>query len=107
GGLWGVWGMVVQAGEEKERLEGPAHPGGFLFHPLHEPVQVARGEPAPCRGDLTAIRTRLHPAALAIVLGETADRGQRGSQLVAGVRDEPAHPLLGARRRPLRFLPPP
>src|SRR6185437_10070638 len=35
---------------------------------------------------------------------ETADRGQRGSQLVAGVRDEPAHSLLGPVRRRLGFL---
>ena len=34
--------------------------------------------------------------ALPVELGEAADRGQRGAQLVAGVGDEPAHPVLGA-----------
>ena len=42
--------------------------------------------------------------ALAVELGEAADRGQRGPQLVAGVGDEPAHPLLGRARRLLGGL---
>ena len=38
---------------------------------------------------------RAHAAALPVVLGVAADRGQRRAQLVAGVGDELAHPLLG------------
>ena len=34
--------------------------------------------------------------ALPVQLGEAADRGQRRAQLVAGVGDEAAHPVLGA-----------
>ena len=96
--------LLVQPGQQQQVLDEQAHPGRFLFHPLHEPVQVAGGEPVTRRGRLIAVPARLHPAALAVVLGETADRGQRGSQLVAGVRDEPAHSLLGPVRRRLGFL---
>ena len=48
---------------------------------------------------------RDEPAALAVVLGEAADRGQRRAQLVAGVGDETPHPFLGLVRRRLGFLP--
>ena len=48
---------------------------------------------------------RDEPAALAVVLGEAADRGQRGAELVTGVGHEPPHPLLGVVRRRLGLLP--
>ena len=62
--------------------------------------------PLPTAGEARLlVPVRHHPAALPVVLGEAADRGQRRAQLVAGVRDEPPHPLLGLVRRRLRFLP--
>jgi hypothetical protein len=51
---------------------------------------VAQGWPGRRAGDLP------EPAALPVVLGVAADRGQRGPQLVAGVCDELPHPRLGA-----------
>jgi len=40
-------------------------------------------------------RAVLQPAALAVVLGVAADRGERSAQLVARVAEEAAHPFLG------------
>ena len=56
------------------------------------------GPPRPCGGRPRPGRPGQfvpHPAALPVVLGVAAHRGERGAQLVAGVRDELAHPLLG------------
>ena len=85
--------------------------------PPHDPVEVGRGElavaaavpdrrgwsrPAEPSRDPCCCSLRTPRRPLPVVLGEAADRGQRGAQLVAGVGDEPAHPLLGARARPAR-----
>ena len=59
-----------------------AHAGALGLDPLHEAA------------DLLGIAD----GALAVQLGETADRGQWRAQLVAGVGDEPAHPVLGRAR---------
>ena len=66
-----------------------AHPGRLVLDPAHHPVQLVR----------------LGDRALPVELGEAADRGQRRAQLVAGVGDEPAHPVLGRAGRGLRGLP--
>ena len=44
--------LLVQPGEQQHVLDQHAHPGGFLLHPLHDPVQIGPGErpgPRPLR----------------------------------------------------------
>ena len=70
---------VVEPGQEQQVLHERGHPGGLHLEPVHGLL-----------------------AALAEVLGQpqhlgvAADRGQRRAQLVGGVRDETAHPVLAA-----------
>ena len=70
------WALRVQAGEQQQVVDQQAHPAGFAFDARHQHLDVLG-------------RT------LPVQLRESADRGQRGAQLVAGVGDEPAHPFLG------------
>ena len=76
------------------------------FHHYTRDEFLAEFYPDPA--DKAAIATgmeqlRAEPAALPVVLGEAADRGQRRAQLVAGIGDESAHPLLRLMRRRLGF----
>ena len=87
--------LLVQPGQQQQVLHQHAHPGRLGLDPLHDPVQVLGGQ---------AAAAALSSAALAVVLGEAADRGQRGAQLMAGVSDEPAHPLLRLHRRRFGLL---
>jgi hypothetical protein len=72
--------LLVEAGQQQQVLDQQAHPGRLVLDATHQAVQLAwlAGSPLP------------------VQLGEAPDGGQRGSQLVAGVGDEAAHPLLGA-----------
>ena len=109
--------LLVEPGQQQQVLDEQAHPGRFLLYPLHDPVQVVRREPASYGPGVAARRIRRsrarrrlvpvrdQPAALAVVLGEAADRGQRRAQLVAGIGDETPHPFLRLVRRRLGFLP--
>ena len=71
------WALRVEPGQQQQILDQQPHPPRFAFDPRHQHLDVAGG-------------------ALAVQLGEPADRGQRRAQFVAGVGDEPAHPVLGA-----------
>ena len=42
--------LLVQPGQQQQVLDEQAHPGGFLLHPDHDPVQVTGCEPGLCRG---------------------------------------------------------
>ena len=84
--------LLVQPGQQQQVLDQHAHPGSFLLQPPHDPVQVGPGD---------AAGAVLQAAALPVQLGEAADRGQRGAQLVAGVGDELPHPHLGPAGRRL------
>jgi hypothetical protein len=74
--------LLVHAGEQEQVLDEQAHPAALALDPLHQPPDVV----------VTA------HGALPVQLGEAADRGERGAQLVAGVGDEPPHPVLRATR---------
>ena len=95
-GLPGQRPLLVEPGQQQQVLDEQAHPGRFLLHPVQDPVQVVWRKPAP-RGllrRLGLVPARDQAAALAVVLGEAADRGQWRTQLVAGVGDEAPHPLF-------------
>ena len=68
-----------RASSRRSSTEQP-HPTRLAFDARHQHLDVAGG-------------------ALPVQLGEAADRGQRCAQLVAGVGDEAAHPLLGSAGR--------
>ena len=68
------------SGQQQEVCHQPAHPVGLAGDQRHQPQQF-----------FPAGRVVL----LQAVLGQPADRGQRGAQFVAGVRDEAAHAFLG------------
>ena len=71
--------LRVEAGQQQEVLDEQAHAPRLALDAAHQHLDVAGG-------------------ALAVQLGEAADRGQRRAQLVAGVGDEPPHPVLGRTR---------
>ena len=49
--LPGQRALLVKPGQQQQVLDQQAHPGRFLLHPVHDPVQVVRREPvAPVRG---------------------------------------------------------
>jgi len=75
--------LLVEAGQQQQVLDQQAHPDRLLLDATHQ------------LGGLVG-------SALPVELGEAPDGGQRGAQLVAGVRDEAAHPLLRAARGRLR-----
>ena len=58
--------LLVQPGEQQHVLDQPAHPGGFLLHALHDPVQVHPGKrPGPVLGlGIQAVPRRRHGARL-------------------------------------------
>ncbi len=68
--------LRVEPGQQQQVLDEQTHPAGLALDAAHQHLDVAGG-------------------ALPVQLGEAADRGQRRAQLVAGVGDEPAHPVLG------------
>ena len=70
---------LVQAGQQQQVLDQHGHPAGLALDPAHRLVELRAGR----------------RAAAPVQLGEAADRGQRGAQLVRGVRDELPQPLLG------------
>ena len=72
--------LLVQPGQQQQVLDEQAHAGALGLDAAHQAPDVV---------------LRAH-GALAVELGEAADRGQRRPQLVAGVGDEAAHPVLGA-----------
>ena len=50
--------LLIEPGQQQQVLDEQAHPGRFLLHPLHEPVQVVGVEPgrgAGSGGDETLI----------------------------------------------------
>ena len=65
--------LLVEPGQQQQVLDEAAHPGGLVLDAAHR------------AGDL--VRSR--HGALAVQLGEAADAGQRGAQLVRGVGGEP------------------
>ena len=71
-------GFVVDPGQGEQVLDEAAHPGRLGLDALH---RAGRRPPV---GD----------GALPVQLGVAAHRGERGAQLVRGVGDELAHPLL-------------
>lgn len=71
--------LRVEAGEQQQVLDEQPHAAGLAFDAAHQHLDVAGG-------------------ALPVQLGEAADRRQRRPQLMAGVGDEPAHPVLGLAR---------
>ncbi len=70
--------LLVQAGEQQEVLDQQPHARGLALDPLHDPVEVGAAS----------------HGALPVELREPPDGRERGAQLVAGVADEPAHPVL-------------
>ncbi len=73
--------LLVQPGEHQQVLDQGAHPDRLVLDPAHGAPDVGLGGQG------------AHP----VQLGEAADPGQRGAQLVRGVGDEPPHPALGLR----------
>jgi hypothetical protein len=71
--------LLVEPGEREQVLDEQAHPRGLVLDAAQQPRDVAGV------GD----------RALPVQLGEAADRGQGGAQLVARVRDEAAQALVG------------
>ena len=74
---------AVEPGQHEKVLDQAAHPAGLSLDAAHGAGHL--------RG--------LAHGALPVQLGVAADRCQRGAQLVGGVGDELAHPLLGGLTR--------
>ena len=70
--------LLAEPGQPQHVIDEPAHAPGLEDDPLHDLVDVLRAA----------------QGALLVQLGIGAQRGQRGAQLVAGVREELPHLLL-------------
>ena len=79
--------LLVEPGQQQQVVDEDAHPRRLVLDPPDQPVELVRRD----------------VAALPVVLGEAPDHAQRGAQLVAGVGDEAAHPLLRLARGRLRL----
>ena len=80
--------LLIEAGEQQHVLDQDAHPRGLLLDSAHDPVEVGRRQLARIGA------AGVDAAALAVVLGEPADRGERRPQFVAGVGHELPHLFL-------------
>ena len=81
--------LLIETGQQQQVLDEQAHAFGLALDAAHHAVFSS------------PVRDGPHP----VQLGEPANRRQRGTQLVAGVSHETAHPVGGRARLGLGGLP--